>query len=189
MNVEGEQMEQSRHGEDLPTPEQREILRINSIVIPADENQSLQRGELPREGLTERQQLVGGLIQGINLDEPAARLYCNEDGKYMGLPPNKRATLLLWMHNPRFRGQDFIVGDAFVVGPAKRSADSSVPDEYVQTLFEATSFHVELKPPGSDEWQQHPQPFDDWVTAYENAIGWSRGVSGQGIAVRVVPEI
>lgn len=182
-------MERNPEAEQPLTPERHEDLRINSIIIPADENQPLRQGELPREGLTERQQLVGGLIQGIDLDEPFARLYCNEEGKYMGLPPNNRATLLLWMHSPRFRYQDFIVGDAFLVGPAKRSADSSVPDEYVQALFEATSFNVELKPPGSDEWQQHPQPFDDWVTAYENAIGWSRGISGQEITVRVVPEI
>lgn len=168
------------------SPEQREGLYINSVVIPADDEQPLRQGELPKEGLAERQQLVGGFIQGVDLGEPAARLYCNEDGKYMQLPVNRRATFLLWVHNPPFRNQDFIVGDAFLVGPAKHSADTSVPDEYVQTLFKATSFHVELRQEGSDEWQRHPQQFDDWVAAYEHAIGWS-GTPGTDLHVRVIP--
>lgn len=175
-----------------PSPERREGLRINSIVIPADEEQPLRQSELPREGLTERQQLVGGLIQPVDLAEPSARLYSNEEGKLMHLPPNKRATLLLWAHNLRFRYADFIVGDAFLVGPVERGADSTVPDEFVRTLFEGTRFRVELKPPGETEWHEHPERFNDWVTAYEHAVGWDAEAAGwrerQVTEVRVVPD-
>ena len=49
---------------------------------------------------------------------------------------NKRATLLLWAHNPAFRYRDVIVGDVYLVGPVGRhSTDTSVPDEYVERLF------------------------------------------------------
>jgi hypothetical protein len=176
-----------------PTPERREGLHINSIVIPADDEQPLQQSELSLGGLADRQQLVGGFIQAVNLGEPPARLYFNEDGKQMGLPPNKRATLLLWVHNPAFRHMDFIVGDAFVVGPVgRRSTDTTAPDEYVQALFEATRFHVEVRPYGDPEWHEHPERFDDWIQAYEHAVGWGAGMdSGQRpdlTAVRVVPE-
>lgn len=169
------------------TPEQRESLYINTIVIPADGEEPLHQHEIPAHGLTEMQALVDGLIQGIDLGDPSARLYCNQEGKGMGLPPNRRATLLLWVHNPAFRFKDIIVGDAFVVGPEKRSSDSSIPDKYVQTLLEATIFHVELQGPGSDNWQRHPQPFGDWVTAYENAIGWSGALPRHILPVRIVP--
>lgn len=185
-------MEQNPRHEKLPNPEQRENLMINSIVIPADDEHPLRQRDLSTEGLADRQQLVGGFIQAVDLGEPSARLYFNEDGKSMELPPNKRATLLLWVHNPAFRYQDFVVGDSFLVGPARRSADTSAPDEYVRTLFEATRFRVELKPQGEAEWQEHPERFDDWVTAYEHAVGWSAGVSGwrerQFTEVRVLPE-
>jgi hypothetical protein len=176
-----------------PSPERREGLHISSIVIPADDEEPLRRNQLLAGGLADRQQLVGGFIQAVNLGEPPARLYFNEEGKVMELTPNKRATLLLWVHNPAFRYQDLIVGDAFVVGPVgRRSTDTSVPDEYVRTLLEATRFHVEVQPYGDPEWQEHPERFDDWVTAYEHAVGWSTGL-GRGqqshiAGVRVVPE-
>jgi hypothetical protein len=176
--------------EQQPTPERRESLRINSIVIPADYEQPLRQGELSRDGLTDRQQLVGGYIQGVDLVEPHARLYCNEDGKFLQLPLNKRATLLLWAHNPRFRYQDYIAGDAYIVGLAQHSADTSVPEQYVRTLFEATRFRVQLKPYDSDEWIEHPERFGQWDQAYEHAFGWGLGLSGlHGFAdARVIPE-
>jgi hypothetical protein len=185
-------MARSPKGEQPPSPERREGLYINSIIIPADDEQPLRYSELPREGLAERQQIVGGLIQPIDLAGPSARIYCNEEGKGMRLPPNKRATLLLWAHNPRFRYADYIVGNAFLVGPVERNADSTVPDEFVHTLFEGTRFRVELKPPGATDWHEHPERFDDWITAYEHAVGWNAGAAGwrerQVTEVRVVPE-
>ena len=181
-------MERYPNEEEPPTPERRERLHINSIVIPADDEQPLRQAGLSIEGLADRQDLVGGFIQGVDLPDPPARLYFNEDGKVMGLPPNKRATLLLWAHNPAFRYLDFVVGDAFIVGPGRRSADTSAPEEYVQTLFEATRFRVEVGPRGRAEWQEHPERFDDWTTAYEHAVGWSGGLPRHMLAVRVVPE-
>jgi Domain of unknown function (DUF3846) len=185
-------MERNPGGEASPTPEEGEGLHINSIIIPADDEQPLRQNQLLAEGLADRQQLVGGFVQGIDLRDPPARLYCNEDGKVLELPPNKRATLLLWAHNPAFRYRDFIVGDAFLVGPVgRRSADTNAPDQYVQTLFEASLFHVEVRPRGDAEWRVDPTRFDRWERAYEHAVGWSEGsarVRDREVDVRVVPE-
>ena len=185
-------MERNHGDETSPTPEEREGLHINSIVIPADEEQALQSQQLTTS-LEDRQQLVGGLIQGIDLADPPARLYCNEEGKVLELPMNKRATLLLWAHNPAFRYRDVLVGDVFLVGPVGRhSIDTSVPDEYVERLFEARQFRVEVKPYGDSEWHEHPERFDQWDRAYEHALGWGIGLGDQqrhDIAdVRIVPE-
>jgi hypothetical protein len=185
-------MERNHEGEASSRPERRESLYISSIVIPADDEEPLRQNQLLTEGLADRQQLVGGPIQAIDLREPAARLFCNEEGKLMELPPNKRATLLLWMHNPTFRYQDSIVGDAFLVGPVSRGDTApSVPEGYVRSLLDAARFRVELRSRHETEWSEHPERFDDWVTAYEHAVSWSEAVLrfwGREMDVRVVPD-
>lgn len=187
-------MERNHGGEASRTPEEREGLRINSIVIPADDEAPLRQHQLPATSLKERQRLVGGLIQGIYLTDPTAHLFCNEEGKGLDLPMNKRATLLLWAHNPAFRYLDTIVGDAFLVGPVgKYSTDTSAPDEYVERLFEARQFRVEVQLPGDPHWHDQGAQYDEWTTAYEQALRWGVGLDGQpcdDIAdLRIVPEI
>lgn len=184
-------MERNHGEQEQTTAEKREALHINTIVIPADHEQPLRQAELPAAGLEERQQLVGGLIQGIDLTDPPARLYCNEEGKVLEQPLNSRATLLLWVHNPAFRYEDFIVGDAFLVGPVgRRRTDTNAPGEYVQRLCEATRFRVEVKV--ADKWYEHPARFDQWTIAYEHALDWSTDLAGgqrsHGFDIRIVPD-
>ena len=186
-------MEGNTESEALRTPEHREDLHINSIVIPADDEEPIHQNQLLAQGLDDRQQLVGGYLQAVNLTDPPARLYFNEDGKRMELAANRRATLLLWVHNPAFRYQDFVVGDAFLVGPVgRRSTDTNAPDEYVQALFEASRFRVEIRPRGDTEWQAYPEEFHQWEHAYEHAVGWSEGVGrlqGRRLDFRVLREL
>ena len=185
-------MERNHGGEASSTPEDREGLLINSIVIPAEEEQPLQT-QLLTTSLEDRQELVGGLIQAIDLADPPARLYCNEEGKVLELPMNKRATLLLWAHNPAFRYRDVLVGDVYLVGPVGRhSTDTSVPDEYVERLFEARQFRVEVKQHDDPEWHDQGARFDQWTTAYAHALGWGIGLGNRlqsrSVDVRIVPE-
>lgn len=185
-------MERNHGGEASPTPEEHEGLLVNSIVIPAEEAQPLQT-QLLTQGLEDRQELVGGLIQGIDFTDPPARLYCNEEGKVLELPMNKRATLLLWAHNQAFRYRDVIVGDAYLVGPVGRhSTDTSVPDEYLERLFQARQFRIEVKSSDDAEWHDQGARFDQWTTAYEHALGWGVGLGNRlppRLAdVRIVPE-
>ena len=175
-------MERNHGGETSPTPEAGEGLHVNNLVIPADDEQPLSRNQLPAAGLEDRQQLVGGLIQGVDLTDPPARLYCNEEGKVLELPLNKRATLLLWAHNPAFRYRDVIVGDAYLVGPVGRhSTDTSVPDEYVQRLFETRQFRVEVKQRDDAEWHDQGARFDQWLQRMRMpSVGVSALVANNG---------
>jgi hypothetical protein len=184
-------MEHNNHGggESLPPdPEAHERLQINTVVIPAAEEEPLRRSQLGASNLKEYQQLVGGLIQPVALEQPVMQLYCNEEGKLHDLPINRRATLLLWAHNPAFREQDLIVGDAFLVGQLdQRGLDTNVPDEFVSLLFEGSSLRVDIQQQGEQEWRQGRLRFDNWIEAYSYALTVTHGWS-QPPNLRVVPD-
>lgn len=170
--------------------EQREGIRIASVVIPADEEEPLREHHLPPSSLRERQDLVGGDIEGITLDEPAVRLLMNEDGKLLRLPINRRATLLAWMHNKAMRYGDVIAGDVVVLGyPDEDDVDTSVPDELMTRLLGENRLRVETQLRGETGWATpRSTPFNNWVDAYDYALrlGFEHH---QSIAdVRVVPE-
>src|SRR5438874_8994833 len=96
---------------------------ITAIVIPADLTEPIRLEQLDEHDLHAYRQLVGGSIEVITLERPQSSMYLNDEGKLMELPLNQRATTLLWVHNSAFRGQDVIVGPAFVVGPPDREGD------------------------------------------------------------------
>jgi hypothetical protein len=181
-------MEQNHGGENLDEqPEHGEQLRINSIIIPAVETDELRQDQLGSVSLDDRQQLVGGLIEPIDLTQPPARMYVNEEGKMLGLPVNRRATLLAWAHNRAIRYHDVIVGDAFLVGRVEHGRDTPVSDEFVETLFEATRFRAEVLARGHEEWREQGAIFDSWIRAYDYALRLGRDTD-RVADVRVVRE-
>lgn len=86
-----------------------------AIVIPADgpiQDVALDGNDAVE--LAELQSFVGGYIQMLTLvSDPLVVLFCNEDGKGMGLPHNARATA--FMRSALFPG-DFIVGNLVICG-------------------------------------------------------------------------
>lgn len=70
--------------------------------------------------LAELQALVGGYIEGLRTSD-GHWVFVNEDGRYLDLPPNRAATLLLY---PRYR--DVIVGDAVVCSPVEAGDGTDV---------------------------------------------------------------
>lgn len=54
------------------------------------------------------QKAVGGYIEYVPCDGPLGFMYCNEEGKLMGLPPNPKATRMIDFH-------DIIAGDVVVM--------------------------------------------------------------------------
>lgn len=68
--------------------------------------------------------IVGGYIQAVGLDRDHV-LYLNEDGKRLGLPRNATATRIAKGH---IRADDFIAGDAVIVGPTDGYGDSTSVD-------------------------------------------------------------
>lgn len=169
-------------------PEEGERLKIHSIVIPADEESAMRQAEIGASHLADYQAITGGLIEHIELQNPLSSLYINEEGKLLELPVNRRATLLLWMHNPAFRMRDLIVGDALLVGPADSEGyDTNVPDALTATLFEAKRFRTEVQVHGEDGWHGNDLHFDNWVNAYSYVLDLERRWT-QVRDVRVVPE-
>lgn len=169
-------------------PEEGERLKINTIVIPANEQVEVRQEQIGPSNLPDYQRLAGGFIERVTLDDPASEMYFNEEGKLHELPLNRRATLLLWMHNPAFRYADYIAGDAFLVGPVDSdSYDTSVPDGFVRTLLEARRFRAEVQPQGEAGWYGNDLRFDNWVNAYSYALRLGQGWT-QVADIRVVPE-
>lgn len=61
--------------------------------------------------LRDLQNAVGGLIEGVPMDDESFTAFCNEEGKLEGLPVNHAAT--------RFTGirGDVLMGDVVIIGP------------------------------------------------------------------------
>jgi hypothetical protein len=169
-------------------PEEGERLRINGIVIPADEELGVRQDQLGASNLPDYQRVVGGLIEHLALENPASGMYFNEEGKLRDLPLNRRATLLMWMHNPAFRYEDFVTGDALLVGPVDPNGyDTNAPDDFAQMLFEARRFRAEVETYGEAGWHGNERRFDNWVDAYSYVLDLGRRWTSVR-DVRVVPE-
>lgn len=63
---------------------------LSAIVIPADDRQPLRLEQFDTHDLDARQRLVGGSFEILRLERPAATLYLSEDGKFLGMPINRR---------------------------------------------------------------------------------------------------
>lgn len=113
------------------------LLVITAIVIPSDIAQPMRLEQLDEHTPGGLRRLVEGNLERVDLYRPSASVYLNEEGKLDGLPINRRATTLLWVHNSRFRGQDVLVGTTVVVGPSEAHGDdTSAPDDLIDLLFE-----------------------------------------------------
>ena len=169
-------MERNQGGDELhQEPERGEVLKINAIVIPANDEEPLRQDQIDTGRLADYQERVGGPIQVINLDDPPASLYLNEEGKLVELPVNRRATLLLWGHHRGLRYEDIIVGDAFLVGvPDRRGRDTNVPDEFIKMLLHARRFRTEVQTYGDPQWYGNRLSFENWAEAYGYVLSLGR---------------
>lgn len=170
-------MEHTPHGggEHQPHgPEQRESLLINSVVIPADDDEPLRRQQIEATDLNTYRDLVAGDLEVLNLEQPAATMYLNGDGKNLKLPVNARATMLLWAHQKDLRFQDYIVGDVFLTGPVDSDGwDASVPEE-LPKLFDAPALRIEIQTYGDPQWYSNDLRFGAWTAAYAYALDLAR---------------
>lgn len=175
-------------GDGHPTPERHEDVRISAIVIPADEQIPLRQDRIVTSNLDDYQRLVGGHLEILTFESPPATMYLNSEGKNLELPVNRRATMLLWAHDQRFRYLDYIAGDAFLVGPVDAHGDDTgVSDEFVHRLLEARHFRVEVQTRGDPQWYGNELRFDDWTEAYGYVLELGRRWT-QVEDLRIVPE-
>jgi hypothetical protein len=162
---------------------------ITAIVIPADLEHPLRQEQVLPADVDVYRDVVGGPLQLIAFDRPQACLYVNEEGKLeTAAVVNARATLLTWVHNSALRNRnDVVVGDVLLVGPPDRQGvDLSTPETYIELLFTATAFKIEVQVHGDDGWYGNEQIFGDVFAAYSAgvtlALRWTNVVD-----VRVVP--
>lgn len=75
------------------------------------------------EGLKPMQEIVGGSIEMVDLDDNTS-LVCNEEGKIRGLEGNRRI------------GRDIIAGTFFLCGFNEDGASISLTDEQISKYYE-----------------------------------------------------
>ena len=75
------------------------------------------------------QKIVGGLIQMIiPFDDPEIALICNDEGKLMGLPPNRA------LYDDKGNIVDIISGNFFICSaPANSDSFEGLTDEQIKT--------------------------------------------------------
>ncbi|MEU9685379.1 DUF3846 domain-containing protein [Amycolatopsis japonica] len=161
----------------------------HAIVIPVDLNQPIRQQHLNKNDLDAYRQVVGGPLELVNLDRPEAGMYFHGEGKLDGLPVNARATVLLWVHNRAFRGQDMIVGPALLVGPPDANGnDLDCPEDLVDLLFHSSRYLAQMHVKGDMLWHGDNQVFEQWFDAYVHAVRLTQRWKILD-EVRVIPQL
>lgn len=139
---------------------------VKALFIPVDEDLPLEIREFA--SLKDYQEAVGGNIEVLDIDRPAATIFINEEGKNLHLDTNRRATMLLWLHLSRFRGMDVLAGDVVVAGQPDEEGDTQdVPQELLDLLFNTTNYKVEVTTISEpNTWSGNQARYDSWLKAY-----------------------
>lgn len=140
------------------------------VIIPEDEADPITVGDFAR--LKDYHEAIHGYIEIADLSDPDASIYFDEEGKLKSLKLNRRATLLLWMHNPAFRNRDVIVGNAVVVGqPDYDGETTDIPQELEERLLGTNVYKIEVQTTGDgDKWNSNQRQYDSWVDAYNDGL-------------------
>lgn len=75
------------------------------------------------------QEIVGGDIEQVNLPEPGVILYCNEDGKHLGLK-----TTAIWMDMATSEWIEQLSGPLVATGPVEGEDETDFNDEALAAL-------------------------------------------------------
>lgn len=105
------------------------------ILIPADERRPLELQDF--RSLDDYQFAVGGWIEGVPVGDDGTSFFANTEGKHVGLPVNRRASIhwLLQFHGRATH--DRLFGDVVLVGPADGEGETQgVPEPLLLLLFE-----------------------------------------------------
>ncbi|MBM4646548.1 DUF3846 domain-containing protein [Rhodococcus hoagii] len=160
---------------------------IRGIVIPANDELSVQVVEFEQGDINAYQRYVGGMFQCLDIDSPPASIFCNEEAKLIGLELNRRATMLWWTHYPPSRHADIINGDVVIVGqPDDEGETQGVPDELLSLLTQTTEWRYEVSVINESGWHRNGRTFNNVWAAYNDGLALlDRWVLAQ--QVRVVP--
>lgn len=106
---------------------------ITALCLRVDNNDELfEYDARDPETLAILQEKVGGWLELAPIIDRTLSMYCNEEGKILGLPRNDRASDLLAPNNP-----DWIAGDVVLVGaPDSEGYDTSLPQVFIDAINE-----------------------------------------------------
>lgn len=139
--------------------------KVLCAVIPADMDAEVGHMEFYAGDLSAMHGLVGGLVEAIDLNEYRATMWANEESKNLGLPINARASMFLWLSDPRWRFRDHIRGDVFITGlPDEEGDTQSMPMELFQLLFRTAKYRTEVQT-GGEEWSGNRICFEEYFEA------------------------
>ncbi|MCA1565855.1 MAG: DUF3846 domain-containing protein [Acidobacteria bacterium] len=143
-------------------------MKIRGILVPQDEEKPLSVVEFEQGDIRAMQGYVGGTFDVIDIDRPPASIWVNDEGKLIqGWTPNRRATILLWIHASDFRGKDVIAGDALITGRPNDDGDTlGVPHELGKLLFEASAYRIEVQTEEGGPWTGNKMVYPDWFITY-----------------------
>lgn len=111
---------------------------IKAVKISTDSRASLV--EIESTDFDALQSAVGGWVERVRFD--SFDLWCNEDGKMIGLPVNSIATQIL---HEAFGPVDNIVGDVIYTGvPDSEGYRTSLSEEQINLLLIASMLHRSL---------------------------------------------
>lgn len=163
---------------------------VQAIVVPANLSEPIRLEQLDKRDADAYRRIVGGNLEAVDLTDPAASVYFNEEGKLYELPINHRLTMLLWMHNKLFRGEDVIVGSGLIVGPPDGEGDDQdAPAELVELLFDTAEYRVQARKVDSRSWHTTLDTVPLWTDAYRLALKLGLEWRNVFADVRVVPEL
>lgn len=144
---------------------------IQGIRIPMDAEQPIELVEFDQGDYRAIQRHIGGNFQCLDMERPDSTLFCDEEGRINGSEMNRRATLILWVHDSRFRGADVIFGNAMILGrPDDDGNTASVPDSFQEILIKATEWRYLVQADDSGTWAGNERRYDNWVDAYNGAL-------------------
>jgi hypothetical protein len=140
------------------------------IVIPALESEPVFEKEF--NSLGDYQQVVGGYIEAIDLEAMNASFFANEEAKLVGIPINRRATLMWWLASPQMRHRDTIGGDVCLIGlPDDEGETQDVPDELIALIFDTQSFKAEFQTfDNAEVFNGNQRVYNDYWDAINGAL-------------------
>lgn len=105
---------------------------MQAAIIPSDTAQPIRFEDI--DPAADLHRLVDGDFQVVGLHGLSVNMYLNENGKLEGLGANPRATALCHRYGA-IRTDDYIVGDAILLGPVDDGGDDTSLDSYQQGLL------------------------------------------------------
>lgn len=144
---------------------------IRGLVIPAVEVLPVKVVEFEQGDIRAIQQYVGGMFQCIDIANPFATIFCDDEAKLKGSELNRRATMLWWVHYPLSRNVDILNGDCLIIGQPDDEGDSQgVPDELVDLLLNHERWKYQVKTVGDDTWSGNQRTYSNVWGAYNDAL-------------------